>query len=117
MFTHIQTCSGIIQAYSEPCVTVAYSEPWHIRNLGIFRTRYIYRTLVYSEPEVYSELCQTSKMECFAKIVNSYSCFRNISFPRFLLFYFFLQKYLFYVKRYSGLGGRGPWIFIYPRHI
>ena len=29
---HIQTCSEIIQTYSEPCVTQTYSEPWYIQN-------------------------------------------------------------------------------------
>ena len=47
---------------------------------GIFRNRSICRTLVHSEP------CQTSNMERFAKIVNSYSCFGNISFSLSLLF-------------------------------
>ena len=27
-----------IQAYSEPCATLAYTETWHIRNPGMFRT-------------------------------------------------------------------------------
>ena len=46
---HNQTYSGIIQAYSESCVTLTYSEHWYIQNPGIFRT------LVCSEPETYSE--------------------------------------------------------------
>ena len=66
------------EAYSEPCVTLAYSEPetyleietfrslacpqpWHIRKLGILRT------LAYSEPEAYFEPCQTSRMEFLRK--------------------------------------------------
>ena len=54
IFRHIQTCpdkikhiqaySGIIQAYSEPCVILEYSEFWYIQNSGIFRT-----TKTYSE--------------------------------------------------------------------
>ena len=77
---HIRAYSGIIQAYSEPCVTLAYSEIWYIQNPGIFRT------LGYSELETYSELCQASSMErCekqgTAKIISA-SCnyLRNISF-------------------------------------
>ena len=106
---HNQTYSGIIQAYFEPCVTPAYSEPWYIQNPGIFKTRDIFRTLVYpklwhignqrliqnpglfktlgySEPVAYSEPCQISAMECFEKqltaiiIFASYNYFRNISF-------------------------------------
>ena len=41
-----------------------------IHNLSIFRTKSIFRTLLYSEPEAYSEHCQISTMERFAK--NSY---------------------------------------------
>ena len=106
---HIQAYSGIIQAYSEPCAILAYSELWYIQNPGIFKTRGIFRTLVYpklwhiqnqrllqnpglfrtlgySEPEAYSESCQTSMMECFEKqltaiiILAGYNYFRNISF-------------------------------------
>ena len=54
-----------------------YSEPWYIQNPGIFRTRSIFRTLVYLELEAYSEpwyiqnsRCQTSTMEHLAKIVQ-----------------------------------------------
>ena len=70
----IQTDLGAFrhnQAYSEPCVTMGYLEPWHIQNPGIFRTRSIYRALVYSGPrifrtltylksEAYSEPCKTA---------------------------------------------------------
>ena len=43
------------------------------RNFSIFPERYIqnrdiFRTLVYSKPETYSEYLQTSTKECFAKI-------------------------------------------------
>ena len=61
IFTHIQAYSGIfrhvqtirliqkiIQAYSEPCVTLAYSVLQYIQNLGIFKTRGIFITLAYS---------------------------------------------------------------------
>ena len=56
IFMHISAYKaypGIIQTYLEPCITVAHSE--HIQNPGIIRTRGIFRTLVYSEPEAYSE--------------------------------------------------------------
>ena len=53
-------------AYSE---TEIYAEPWQIDNRGVFRT------LGYSKTKANSEPCQTSTMEHFAKIVNSYSCF------------------------------------------
>ena len=42
----------------------------HIQNPGIFKTRSIFGTLVYSEPETYSEHCQISTMERFAKIAT-----------------------------------------------
>ena len=60
-FTHILAYSDIsrriqpdiirhIQTYSEPCLTLTYSETWYIQNLGKFRTRDILKTLAYSEP-------------------------------------------------------------------
>ena len=42
-----QSHSGIIQAYSETCVTLTYSKPWYIQNHDIYKTRGIFRTLVY----------------------------------------------------------------------
>ena len=47
---HNQAYSGIIQAFSEPCLTMAYSELWYIQNSDTFRTRDIFRILGYSEP-------------------------------------------------------------------
>ena len=49
----IQTDLGTFrhnQAYSKPCVNLAYSEPWYIQNPDIFKTINIFRILVYSEP-------------------------------------------------------------------
>ena len=56
-FRHIHTYSDIFrdnQAYSEPCVTLANSEPWYIYNSGIQNQRHIQnpgiiRTLLYQE--------------------------------------------------------------------
>ena len=39
------------QAYSKPCVNLAHSETWYIQNPDIFKTRNIFRALVYSEPQ------------------------------------------------------------------
>ena len=47
---HILQSFRHIQAYSEPCLTLACLESWYIRNPDIFRTRSIFRTLAYSEP-------------------------------------------------------------------
>ena len=74
IFYHIQTYADIIshlqhiqelfrsifRNYSEPySVTLAYLKLWYIQNLGIFKTRGIFRTifetLAHSEPETYSE--------------------------------------------------------------
>ena len=94
-FRHNQTYPGIIQAYSKPCVILAYLEPWYIQNSDILRTRSIFGTLAYSElwyiqsprifrtlafskSEAYSEPRQTSTMKRFAKIVNGYSYFRKL---------------------------------------
>ena len=136
---HISIYSGMFRHVQELFRHTQNSEqPWHIQNPGIFRTksicRYsgIFRTLGYSEADIYSEPCQTSEVERFAKIVNSYSCFYNCfycsCFSLCLLFFkqkFFPQKYLFYVKFYvkfysvlcKSSGDRRPWILIYPRYI
>ena len=59
-FRHNQAYPGIIQAYSKPCVTLAYLKSWyiqnpitqkHIQNPGIFRS------LQYSEHKFYSYIC------------------------------------------------------------
>ena len=104
LFTHNLVYSGIImyilklfkyiQAYSEPCIiTLAYLKLLYIQNPGIFRTRTISRTLVYSglwyiqnagifriftEPKAFNETCQTSAIECFARIVNDYTYFHKL---------------------------------------
>ena len=45
IFRHYQAYLGILQAYSKPCVTLAYSKPWSIQKTGTFRTRGIFRIL------------------------------------------------------------------------
>ena len=45
--------SGTIQAYSGPCVTLAYSKPSHTQNPYMFRTRGILRALAYLEPRYF----------------------------------------------------------------
>ena len=34
----IRYIQEIIQVHSEPCVTLAHRESWHINNPGVFRT-------------------------------------------------------------------------------
>ena len=87
IFRHNRAYLGTLKAYSEPCVTLACSEPSYIQNPGIFRIRGIFKTLVYSEP------CQTFTMERFAEIVNEYNYFRNISFSRSLLYEMNIMNY------------------------
>ena len=107
---HIQVKLGVIQAYFEPYVTLAYlqnsgrfrilayskpetySEPWYIQNSGTFRTRDILKILDYSEPlgysesEAYSQPYQASTIERLKKqltaiiVFASYNHFRSISF-------------------------------------
>ena len=51
-FRHSQTYQGIIQAYSGILKTLCYPDifcDWYIQNPNTFRTRSIFRTLVYSE--------------------------------------------------------------------
>ena len=40
-------------AYSKPCGTLAYLEPWYIQNPDILRTRSIFSTLVYHNPGIF----------------------------------------------------------------
>ena len=65
IFRHNQTYSGIMQAYSEPCEILAYSEPSYIQNTCIFRTRGIPRTLAYSQPVAYSEPWYIQNLDIF----------------------------------------------------
>ena len=104
---HIQEYSGIIQAYSEPCVTLECSELWYIQNHGIFKTRGIFRTLVYPKlwdiqnqrhiqnpglfrpGETYSEPCQTPTMEHFEKQLTAINIFTSYTlFLQYQLFMF-----------------------------
>ena len=95
MLRHNQGKPGIIQAYSEPYVTLAYLNLWDIRNPDIFRTRSIFRTLACSQPwyiqkfglfktlayskfEAYSKPCQTSTIQRFVKIVTGYHYFHKL---------------------------------------
>ena len=72
IFRHNQAYSGIILAYSAPCVTVVYLEPSQIANQRHTQNPGIFRRLAYSEP------CQISTMELFAKIVaNGYNYIRK----------------------------------------
>ena len=67
----------------------------YIQNPGIFRTRSIYRTLVYSEPEAYSEHCQTSTMERFTKI----SYLVHFKKSSYIFLYFWKWNFLALVLR------------------
>ena len=52
---HIQAYPGIIQKYSEPCVTLSYPELWDIQNQRHIQKSGISKTLTHSEPETYLE--------------------------------------------------------------
>ena len=104
IFTHILTYSdifkhkqsiGIFRNLCNPGIfrtlvgiyrTKTYSEPWYIENRGIFRT------LVYSEPWHIQNPVKHLLWSVFAKIVNDYNYFHNISFSSFLLY----EKILFF---------------------
>ena len=57
IFRHTQTYAVItgifrhtqkfFQPYSEHCVTLSYSELWYLQNSSIFKTRSIFKTLIY----------------------------------------------------------------------
>ena len=89
---------------------MVYSEPCFIQNPSIFRS------LKHSEP------CQASTMEYFAKILNGYNYFRNISFSRslpcekmciFNTYLIFTPEAFFQCKKVWGLRGPGALNFLY----
>ena len=55
-FSHNLAYPGIIQAYLEPCVTLTNLKLWYIQNPNIFRSRSIFRTPAYSEPQYIHKL-------------------------------------------------------------
>ena len=121
LFSHIQTYSGIIRyiqelfrdihAYSEPCVTLTYLEPWYIRNPGIFKHWHIQNSGVF-RTLVYSEHFQTSTMERFRKLLTANIIFAKSAFPvldfvkKYMNFFNtglpFTRKYLFTVKEHGA---------------
>ena len=72
IFRHNLVYPEIIQAYSGIFRNMVYSQPWYIQNPRMFRM------LLYSKSEAYSELCQTSAMKHFAKIDNGYDYFPTL---------------------------------------
>ena len=66
---HIYVYWGIIKAYSEPRVTLAYSQPCHIQSLGIFRTEGIFKTL-WNFDQAHSEPCHRT---IYSDIIQPYS--------------------------------------------
>ena len=76
----IQAYSGIFKYLCNPEIfrtrsifrNMVYSQPWYIQNPRMFRM------LLYSKSEAYSELCQTSAMKHFAKIDNGYDYFPTL---------------------------------------
>ena len=95
IIVNIQAYSGILTSYSdisshimassEPCVTFAYSKPYHIQNPGIFRTRYTFGTLpgyilTYSERCVtltYSEPYHIQNFDIFRKDLRHVQSYVN----------------------------------------
>ena len=57
--------SGSFVYFKKPNFLIFWKS--YIQNLSILRTKRIFRNLVSLEPEIYSEHCQTSTMERFAK--------------------------------------------------
>ena len=88
IFRHIQTCSEIIQTYSEP---------WYIQNQ---KPRHNQNPVEH--------LWWSMLWKLLTAVVVFANYFRNISFSHCLLILikicFLLQKYLFHIKMYSGPG-------------
>ena len=70
----IQTDLGTFrhnQAYSKPCVNLAYSEPWYIHNPDIQNQKHIQNCGIFKTQELFRHLrCQTSTMKRFVRTVN-----------------------------------------------
>ena len=65
-FRHNQAYPGIIQAYSKPCVTLAYLELWYIENpinQKDIQSPSIFRILLYSEPKAYSDIYNANHLQ------------------------------------------------------
>ena len=61
----------IFTQIGKPLHNSGNSEPWHIDNLGIFRS------LTYLKSDTYSEISQSFKMECFVKTIKRYNKHSN----------------------------------------
>ena len=114
-FRHNQAYPGITQAYSKPCVTLIYLEPWYIQNPNIFKIRIIFRTLEYSKSKAYSDICDEALCEnSLRKIVSQckFDAF-SISWNKYYEV-FTLEVAPLCKKNYSARECGGPWIFDIP---
>ena len=69
IYTHIETLLRHIQAYSAPCVTLAYSQPCHILNPDISRTAGVFKTM-RNVDQTYLKLCHRHYSTIFRHIQN-----------------------------------------------
>ena len=99
IFRHIQACSEIIQAHSGI--------------LKMLRNPNIFRTLSNIYDGVFYKNCEQLQLFSQIKIIFAISAFHILYFFKIKV-YFLLQKYLFYIKNYSGPGGQSLQILIYP---
>ena len=100
IFRTLSYTSIHIVAYWEPCVTLAYSEPCHIQNPGIFRAQDIFRTLS-SQILAYSKRCVTlaywehwhiQNCAILGLLENRLTFLMKIKHSTFLLKIIFLKK-------------------------
>ena len=113
---HVQNLLRYIQAYSEPSLTPAYSEPRYIQNLDIFkiRNRSIFNPVKHHTWSILWKLLTAYSL--FWKLFSQYQLFTfSISFLN--KNYFLLQKYTFYIKNLSDPGDQEPWILICPCYV
>ena len=92
----IQAYSDILRTLPNPSIfrTLVYSETLNIQNQRHTWNRGIFRTLAISKPEAYSEPCEVSTVERFAKVVNDYNYFPNISISLSLLYEVNIMNFL-----------------------
>ena len=131
-----------IVAYLEPRLTLAYSEPCHIQNFGIFRTQDIFRTLskpimacsegcaipTYWEP--YSELCHIQNFCIFrTQRYNQNTVYLGIfrhghsgifNYDSLIILNFFFHFNLTYLSKftktylfdYNGINFSAWWVYV-----
>ena len=107
-FRHVQTYSSIIQehthAHSEPCVSLAYSEPWHILITNYTQTPwYIHNTILNIFTKAPFWTFDSSKCNSLLKMLH-FMASLTLYFWHVLACSRFSQPYLFLLRHIKNPG-------------